>query len=172
MAKIDNTISARAKKYSRLDSDIRRLVAVMNACGFRTYASCQGHGYPVDSLKPYIAFTSDLFHAGRLARSLRNDSESPTPMLRWGWEIVAGFNDEFRLCYRLHPTTPHNWWSRYCRSSLIRDFGSICQLVKFANSRPFRLPQRPDASAWRRCPAPAAGEKQVSPDTGVSEYTR
>lgn len=34
----------------------------------------------------------------------------------------------------------------------------------------FRLPQRPDASAERRCPTPAIGEKQVSPDSGVSEY--
>ncbi|EBC4088814.1 hypothetical protein CY708_20415 [Salmonella enterica] len=38
-------------------------------------------------------------------------------------------------------------------NSLIREFES----------------KQPDASALRRCPTPAIGEKQVSPDPGVSE---
>lgn len=32
--------------YYRIDPDIRALVAAMNVHGFRTYASCQGHGFP------------------------------------------------------------------------------------------------------------------------------
>ncbi len=42
--------------YYRIDPDIRALVAAMNVHGFRTYASCQGHGFPVTKLPPYIAF--------------------------------------------------------------------------------------------------------------------
>ena len=43
--------------YYRIDPDIRALVAAMNVHGFRTYASCQGHGFPVTKLPPYIAFS-------------------------------------------------------------------------------------------------------------------
>lgn len=39
--------------YYRIDPDIRALVAAMNVHGFRTYASCQGHGFPVTKLPPY-----------------------------------------------------------------------------------------------------------------------
>lgn len=67
-----------------VDADIRGLVATMNVHGFRTYASCQGHGFPVDRIKPYVAFTSSQSEAARLARMLREDAESPVPQLLWG----------------------------------------------------------------------------------------
>lgn len=119
-----------------VDAGISRLVAAMNIHGFRTYASCQGHGFPVDKIKPYIAFTSRQSDAARLARLLREDAESPVPLLRWGWEVTASFNGTYRLCFRLHPTGPHYWWVRYCRRSLTEDFSSIVQMVKSANGEP------------------------------------
>ena len=48
------------KPYHYLDNDIRYLVACMNAYAYRTYASCHGHGYPVDIVMPYVAFTSSV----------------------------------------------------------------------------------------------------------------
>lgn len=117
------------KNISTVDADIRRLVATMNVHGFRTYASCQGHGFPVDRIKPYVAFTSRQSDAARLARLLREDAESPVPLLQWGWEVTASFNGTYRLCFRLHPTGPHYWWGRYSRSSLIKDFGNIGQML-------------------------------------------
>lgn len=119
-----------------VDADIRGLVAVLNAHGFRTYASCQGHGFPVDRIKPYVAFTSSQPEAAGLARMLRADAESSAPQLLWGWEVTASFNSAFRLCFRLHPTGPHHGWLRYCRSSLRKDFGNICQMLKSAGGEP------------------------------------
>ncbi|HEM8794085.1 hypothetical protein ACE3JA_20000 [Enterobacter hormaechei subsp. xiangfangensis] len=37
-----------------IDPEIEGLVVFMNQMGFRTYASCQGHGIPVHRVKPYI----------------------------------------------------------------------------------------------------------------------
>lgn len=119
-----------------VDADIRGLVAAMNVHGFRTYASCQGHGFPVDRIKPYVAFTSRGSEAARLARMLREDAESSAPQLLWGWEVTASFNSVFRLCFRLHPTGPQHWWLRYCRSSLKKDFGNIGQMLKSAGGEP------------------------------------
>lgn len=118
------------KVRSDVDGGIRGLVATMNAYGFRTYASCQGHGFPVDRLKPYVAFQSSVSDAGILERALRWDAESPGPCLHWGWEVTASFNSEFLLCFRLHPTSGHHWWSRYWRRWLLQDFSTICRLIK------------------------------------------
>lgn len=124
------------KGTSVVDADIRGLVAAMNVHGFRTYASCQGHGFPADRIKPYVAFTSSQSEAARLACMLREDAESSAPELLWGWEVTASFNSVFRLCFRLHPTGAHHWWLRYCRSSLRKDFGNIGQMLKSAGSEP------------------------------------
>jgi hypothetical protein len=113
-----------------VDAEIRGLVATMNVCGFRTFASCQGHGFPVDHLPPYIAFTASLADAARLARCLRGDAESPSPVLRWGWEVTASFDLAFRLAFRLHPAGSHHRWSRYCRRSLSADFDTLGRLLK------------------------------------------
>ncbi len=124
------------KSTFTVDADIRGLVAAMNVHGFRTYASCQGHGFPVDRIKPYVAFTARQTEAARLARMLREDAESAAPQLLWGWEVTASFNSVFRLCFRLHPTGPHHGGLRYCRSSLKKDFGNICQMLKSAGDEP------------------------------------
>ncbi|WP_071818810.1 hypothetical protein [Enterobacter sp. 638] len=122
------------KKYSFIDPGIRTLVATLNAYGLRTYASCQGHGFPVDRIKPYIAFTSTPSEAASFARSLRHDAESVRPTLNWGWEITAGFDSDFRLCFRLHPAGPHRCKSRFCRRSFTADFGRIRLLIKSAQA--------------------------------------
>lgn len=124
------------KSTFTVDADIRGLVAAMNVHGFRTYASCQGHGFPVDRIKPYVAFTATQTEAARLARMLREDAESAAPQLLWGWEVTASFNSVFRLCFRLHPTGPHHVGLRYCRSSLKKDFGNISQMLKSAGGEP------------------------------------
>jgi len=129
-------VSTKKREYSQLDPDIRMLVATMNACGFRTYASCQGHGRPVDRLKPYVAFISGQAEAAALARRLRQDAESSAPELYWGWDVSAEFNSEFRLCYRLYPTGPHHWWTRYNRHSLRRDFSRIRRIIKLVQAIP------------------------------------
>lgn len=130
------TPSFTGKGISPVDKDIRRLVSAMNVHGFRTYASCQGHGFPVDRIKPYVAFTSSQAEAARLARVLREDAESSAPKLRWGWEVTANFNSVFRLCFRLHPTGPHHGGLRYCRRSLRKDFGTIGQMLKSPGGEP------------------------------------
>jgi len=43
-----------------IDVRIRKLVNTMNAYGFKTFVSCEGHGFPVDSRLPYVAFYSPL----------------------------------------------------------------------------------------------------------------
>ncbi len=73
--------------YYRIDPDIRALVAAMNVHGFRTYASCQGHGFPVTKLLPYIAFACPVKMAALLEQRLRQDAESAIPRLTWGWSV-------------------------------------------------------------------------------------
>lgn len=120
----------KGKSYHYIDEDIRYLVACMNAYGFRTYASCQGHGYPVDAVMPYIAFTSSVAQASLLSRRLREDAESGEPELNWGWEINGSFDSAYLLCFRLSPTKPHNNMSRWRRGTLRQDFLLIAGLVK------------------------------------------
>ena len=70
--------------YYRIDPDIRALVAAMNVHGFRTYASCQGHGFPVTKLPPYIAFVCPVKKAALLEQRLRQDAESMMTFLLAG----------------------------------------------------------------------------------------
>ncbi len=118
------------RPYHYIDEDIRYLVACMNACEFRTYASCQGHGYPVDIITPYIAFTARTEQASRLSRCLCEDAESAVPELSWGWDITGSFNSAHSLCYRLSPTWPHKWINRWRRGSLRGDFNIMASFVK------------------------------------------
>ncbi|EDW4374599.1 hypothetical protein AAA67_005598, partial [Salmonella enterica subsp. diarizonae] len=80
------------KSYFQIDPKIQRLVTCMNTCSMKTFASCQGHGFPVRRLLPYVAFTASLHQAQQLARRVREDAESPFPDLHWGWEVTARFN--------------------------------------------------------------------------------
>lgn len=118
------------KPYHYIDEDIRYLVACMNAYEFRTYASCQGHGYPVDSVMPYIAFRCRMKSVSLLSRYLCEDAESVEPELNWGWEITGSFDSAHSLCFRLSPTKPHNNISRWRRVTLRQDFLLIAGLVK------------------------------------------
>ena len=118
------------KPYHYIDKDIRYLVACINAHEFRTYASCQGYGLPVDSIMPYIAFTSSVAKASRLSQCLREDAESGDPVLNWGWDITGSFDSTYSLCFRLSPTKPHNHLSRWRRGSLRGDFNVIACYVK------------------------------------------
>ncbi len=83
----------KGKSYHHIDEDIRYLVACMDAYGFRTYASCQGHGYPVDSVMPYIAFRCRTEPVSRLSRfcakmlnqanlNLTGDGTSPAVLIQ------------------------------------------------------------------------------------------
>lgn len=76
------------KSYFQIDPKIQNLVACMNTCGMKTYASCQGHGFPVRKLLPYVAFMAPLPLAQNLARLVREDAESLSPRLCWGWEVT------------------------------------------------------------------------------------
>lgn len=113
-----------------IDPKIRALVISMNIYGFETYASCQGHGFPVRQQYPYIAFRSSLSHAINLARLLRNDAESDTPELMWGWEVTPLFNEVFSLCFRLSPTAPRRYLYRYWRGTLDHDFSKIILMLE------------------------------------------
>ncbi|HFO2377584.1 TPA: hypothetical protein ACHJGB_003663 [Escherichia coli] len=116
--------------YYRIDPEIRALVAAMNIHGFRTYASCQGHGFPVTKLLPYIAFVCPVKMAALLEQRLRQDAESAIPRLTWGWSVKGAFNSEFQLCFRLQPDAPHYWYNRYCCHSLCADFRTLISLLK------------------------------------------
>ena len=77
--------------YYRIDPDIRTLVAAMNVHGFRTYASCQGHGFPVTKLPPYIAFACPVKMAALLEQRLRQDGPSGL-LLTVTFSSVSGFS--------------------------------------------------------------------------------
>ncbi|HHN8583425.1 TPA: hypothetical protein ACRR2I_003955 [Providencia rettgeri] len=100
-----------------------------NQCGFSTYASCQGHDWPVDYRKPYIAFISTTEYAGRLEQRLREDMESPLPKLNWGWMIEGGFNDAYQLCFALRLCGHGRWYYRYWRPSINHDFAVIEKIL-------------------------------------------
>jgi len=104
----------------------------MNHYGFTTYASCQGHYFPVDRVKPYVAFMASSERAKRLACKVRSDAESPHPFLCWGWEVTASFNSQFELCYLLSPTNPHRRIFRYQRKAIDHDLRWMCELIKEA----------------------------------------
>lgn len=118
------------KRYFQIDPKIRRLVTCMNTCGMKTFASCQGHGFPVRRLLPYVAFMASVHQAQHLARLVREDAESPFPNLYWGWEVTARFNNQFMLCWCLAPVNPRHHWYRYWRKTLDKDFQQLCLLIK------------------------------------------
>lgn len=120
------------KSYFQIDPKIQRLVVCMNTSGMKTYASCQGHGFPVRKRLPYVAFMAPLPLAQRLARLVREDAESLSPQLYWSWEVTAHFNSLFRLCWRLAPENPHLYGYRYWRKTLDKDFQQLCLLIKYS----------------------------------------
>lgn len=113
------------RDYSEIDPQIAPLVAAFNQAGFITYASCQGHGWPVHDIKPYIAFQAEMTQVRPFLSRLRQDALSTRPQLRWGWNITGHFNCELVLCFRLAPEGPHRKHSQYLRASLIHDFKVI-----------------------------------------------
>lgn len=115
--------------YHIIDPLIEPLVKTFNQCGFSTYASCQGHGWPVDYRKPYIAFMSTMEQAGRFEQLLREDMESPLPQLKWGWMIDGGFNDAYQLCFALRLCGHRRGYYRYWRSSIDHDFAVIEKML-------------------------------------------
>ncbi|WP_272539723.1 hypothetical protein [Providencia sp. PROV197] len=117
------------RDYHIIDPLIESLVNTFNQCGFSTYASCQGHGCPVDYMKPYIAFMSTTEDAGRLEQLLREDMESPLPKLNWGWMIEGRFNDAYQLCFSLRLCGHHRWVYRYWRPSINHDFAVIEKML-------------------------------------------
>lgn len=121
--------------YYRIDPKIRSLVAALNVRGFRTYASCQGHGFPFIRSQPYVAFVCPVKQAALLEQRLRQDAESETPCLSRGWSVRGTFNSDFQLCFRLQPEAPHHWYHRYCRRSLHADFREIVSLLKSVSGR-------------------------------------
>lgn len=113
-----------------IDRRIIPLVTCLNQKGMKTYASCQGHGFPIDKLKPYVAFRADINLAKKLARLVREDAESTPPHLNWGWEVEARFDSHFLLSFHLSPTNPHQRWFRYLRHTLNHDLGKLTLLIK------------------------------------------
>lgn len=87
----------RYAQKNTIDSDIRTLVIALNVCGFDTFASCQGHGFPCDRIQPYIAFYAPQDKVRVLERRLREDMESGKPELNWGWWVTASFDSGYRL---------------------------------------------------------------------------
>ncbi|MBT0513833.1 hypothetical protein ISO42_17415 [Morganella morganii subsp. morganii] len=117
------------ENYAVIDKNIESLVNVLNQCGFMTYASCQGHGWPVDQLKPYIAFNTEITKAAKFEKILRDEMESASSRLNWGWKVEGTFNCEYELCFSLRMCSYTRWYCRYFRSSINRDFDTIeCML--------------------------------------------
>lgn len=112
-----------------IDERIQPLVATMNTCGFNTFASCEGHGFPADSRLPYVAFYCDIMAAARLEALLRADAESLNPKLNWGWTITGTFNSAGELGFAMRPTRPHLILHRYLRRSLVDDFAELGNLL-------------------------------------------
>ncbi|EBP0138563.1 hypothetical protein IH92_12625 [Salmonella enterica] len=46
------------KSYCQIDPKLQRLATCMNTCGMKTYASCQGSGFPVRKRLPCVIFTA------------------------------------------------------------------------------------------------------------------
>lgn len=114
-----------------MDKKITLVVDKLNKCGFRTYSSCQGHGWPL-SLPSFVAFRSSERQASCLSRVLRDDAESATPRLNWEWRIEGSFDADHRLVYRLVMTTPRRRIYRWLRLLLDRDLLALPNLVEIA----------------------------------------
>ncbi|MCA6960992.1 MULTISPECIES: hypothetical protein [Pectobacterium] len=113
-----------------IDRNILPLILTMNASGYITYASCQGHYFPVDRVKPYIAFKTTEINAAALERLLRNDLESKNGQLHWFWCLTGTLNHNYELVYSLAPHNPRHHYYRYRRKTLEQDFTTIQRLIK------------------------------------------
>ncbi|WP_233445764.1 hypothetical protein [Providencia stuartii] len=114
---------------SMIDPVIAPLVEAFNQCGLVTIASCQGHGWPVDHQKPYVAFRATPAQAALLERLLREDIESASPQLNWGWMIEGWFNRHDELCFSLHLCWSTRPWHRYRRATIVQDFHTLRDTV-------------------------------------------
>ncbi|MBA0207966.1 hypothetical protein [Pectobacterium brasiliense] len=112
-----------------IEPKIKDLVVFMNNIGYNTYASCQGHGIPTNIVKPYIAFKATEVKAKQLEKILRDDSESSLGKLNWGWSLIANFNGDYEIVYRLAPENPRRKLFKYWRKSLEQDFEAIKKLL-------------------------------------------
>lgn len=112
-----------------IDPKVRSLVELMNHMGFRTHASCQGHGFPVNRLKPYVAFRCDIRRAAALETLLRQDAESMKPALMWGWQVTASFDENINLIFILKTNNPHTAHYRWMRSSIDQDLTTLSKFV-------------------------------------------
>ncbi|WP_133462488.1 hypothetical protein [Scandinavium goeteborgense] len=117
------------QNYYVIDPKIRALVAVMISNGFKTFASCEGHGF-FTKTAPYVAFYADINSAARLDRMLNNDSMLSQPVLRWLWQLTGGFDNASRLTWTLRPVNPFNKIDRYRRASLYHDFLILADFIK------------------------------------------
>ncbi|WP_407579586.1 hypothetical protein [Citrobacter koseri] len=113
-----------------VDDKIVDLVKAMNDSGYETFASCQGHNFPIDVVKPYIAFKAPTQHVGALEKLLRDDIESIEGKMKWFWCIQGSFNDHYELVYSLSPHTPCKKRYKYVRKTLDADFKSIIDMLK------------------------------------------
>ncbi|WP_407902045.1 hypothetical protein [Providencia rustigianii] len=138
----------RKRDYHQIDPQIEPLVNIFNQCGLMTYASCQGHGWPIDDVKPYISFKSEIKHTARLAKLLRDDSESSHPRLNWGG-ITGHFNQDFELCFRFAPEGAHRYRAKYFRSTFIHDFTVIARWIT-SNQRLISLNQTPQKATEKQ----------------------
>ncbi|WP_281111367.1 hypothetical protein [Providencia rettgeri] len=117
------------KNYAVIDKNINSLVNTFNRHGFITYASCQGHSFPVDELKPYIAFKAEINKAAKFEKLLREEMESISSRLYWGWQIQGSFNCEYELCFSLRMCRSARWYYKYFRSTINKDFNTIESIV-------------------------------------------
>jgi hypothetical protein len=112
-----------------MDPKIESLVQALQQAGIQTCGSCQGRGLPKPSM-PYVAFYAPLDVTARLERWLREDAKAEFPILAWGWFIEAGFDEQYRLVYRLTTAHPHRAlyrWGRYWLDMDIRALASHLQ---------------------------------------------
>lgn len=77
------------RNYHNIDP----LVNKFSQCGFTTFASCQGHRWPVDHTEPYIAFKAEPNKAARLERRLREEMISINSSLRWHGKLMVSLID-------------------------------------------------------------------------------
>ncbi|TDN51492.1 hypothetical protein EC847_11821 [Scandinavium goeteborgense] len=87
-----------------IDDNIFTLVKTFYACGFRTFAS--------------------------LEKLVREDAESVSPDLLWGWSLTATFNSSGVLGFVLRATKPHCALCRYSRKTLNADISTLSEMLQ------------------------------------------
>lgn len=118
------------KNYYHIEKDIQKIVSVFNISGFKTFASCQGHGIRVDKVSPYISFYASTEQTAALEKKLRQDSLSDSPELLWNWYIEGTFDSEYNLSFSLRMGKPKKWYYKYSRKSIQKDFNSMIIMIK------------------------------------------